>query len=682
MGDESQRESRWAPPEGLTVDNVLGPGGALSGALEGYEHRPAQLEMARQVKAAFDAGRFLLAEAGTGTGKTLAYLVPALLSGKRVVISTATRTLQEQIFARDLPLLRDQVGLPVTAALLKGRNNYLCAARFERFEQQPLFSAPDDARHWDDFHEWALRTETGDRAETTLPDDWATWFQVSTTSESCTGARCQFYEQCFVTRARRGANDCQLIVVNHALFFADLALKLRGTPELELGVLPSYDAVVFDEAHALEDVATEYFGLTASSGRLANLATDIIARTPGTDPRAATLTALALELRTRSERFFQSVIETLSPPEHTRVDVLEKPDAPPLDFNDLRLLPDTLAPAKPYATRLLETLGAIGALCPEDDVDLGPFHRRALESALALDLTVRAEDPAQVYWASTRGRTLSLRAAPIDVGESLSKYLYDTVDSVVFTSATLRTARGGSGGSAGAGFDYTVARLGLEGRAWEALELQSPFDYAKQALFYVPGYLPEPSSPEWTLQFAREVFQLLRLSGGRAFVLFTSLRHMDEVHGLVSPHLQVPVLKQGDAPRKVLLERFVSAPSVLFASQSFWEGVDVPGDALSMVIIDRLPFSPPNEPLQAARMDAVRDAGGRPFDDFQVPQAALALRQGFGRLIRTARDRGVVALGDSRILRKRYGARFFESLPPVRRVVRFDDVRTWWNEGG
>jgi ATP-dependent DNA helicase DinG len=660
---------RWKAPDGLTVDNILGPGGALSGALEAYEHRPAQLAMARKVKDAFDAGRFLLAEAGTGTGKTLAYLVPAVLSGKRVIISTATRTLQEQIFTKDLPLLRDQVGLPVTAALLKGRNNYLCAARFERFEQQPLFSQPQDAEHWDAFREWAMETETGDRSETNVPDDWNTWFQVSTTSEACTGARCQFYEQCFVTRARRQATECQLIVVNHALFFADLALKIRGTSELELGVLPAYDAVVFDEAHALEDVATEYFGLTASSGRLANLANDVLARTPATDPRAGTLTALALELRTKTERFFTRVVEVLSPSPQPG----ERSDEP-LQFTDLRLLPDTLNDAKPQALLLLETLGAIAALCPPDDVDLGGFHRRAIEAAEALTVTVKADDPTQVFWASTRGRTLTLRAAPIDVGESLSRFLYDSVDSVVFTSATLRTAQ-----QEKAGFDFAVARLGLTGRAWEALELDSPFDYSKQAVLYVPGYLPEPSSPDWTLLFAREVFQLLRLSGGRAFVLFTSLRHMDEVHGLVAPHLQVPVLKQGDAPRRQLLEKFLEAPSVLFASQSFWEGVDVPGDALSMVIIDRLPFAPPNEPLQAARMDAVRDAGGKPFDEYQVPQAALALRQGFGRLIRTANDRGVVALGDVRILRKRYGAKFFESLPPVRRVVRFDDVRSWWN---
>ncbi len=652
-------QPRFPVPEGLTSDGVLGPSGALSASLPGYELRPQQLEMGRAVERALAQHRFLLAEAGTGTGKTLAYLVPSLLSGRRVVVSTATRTLQEQIFSKDLPLLRDEVGLPVRAALLKGRANYLCAAKFERFESFPLFDLPEEASHWDTFRQWALTTATGDRGESNVPDDWSTWLKVSTTPDSCTGSQCPFYENCFVTRARRAAADCQLIVVNHALFFADLSLRSRGEA-LELGVLPAYDAVIFDEAHALEDVATEHFGLTFSSGRVFALVNDVLERTPKTHAHSATLIALAVELRARAEVLFENVASALQ----LRTETGE-------GSADVRLLPDSLDVVAGEAKLVHETLGAMAALCPEDDADLGSVHRRALDSALCLDAVLRADDAAQVYWAQSRGRTLSLRAAPIDVGASLASTLYGAVDSVVFTSATLQ---------AGGGFDYLQERLGLKGLPTDTLRVDSPFDYARQALLYVPGYLPPPADPEWTVRFAREVFRLLRASGGRAFVLFTSRSHLEAVHELVAPHLTLPVLKQGEAPRGALLARFVAEPSVLFATQSFWEGVDVPGEALSLVIIDRLPFAPPNEPLQAARMDAVRARGDRPFDALQVPQAALALRQGFGRLIRSGRDRGVVALGDSRVVTKRYGARFLDSLPKVPLTMRFEDVQAFFGE--
>ncbi|MBL8940670.1 MAG: ATP-dependent DNA helicase [Archangium sp.] len=619
--------------------------------------------MARGVEVALETGTALLAEAGTGTGKTLGYLVPAVLSGKRVVVSTATRTLQDQVFTKDIPLLRDVVGLPFEAALLKGRSNYLCAHRFEAFDQAPTFATPEDATWWPAFRKWAMTTETGDRGETRVPENWSGWPLVSTTSDACLGGKCPLYESCFVTKGRRAAADCDVIVVNHALFFSDLSLRTRGGEE-KLGILPPYDAVVFDEAHALEDVATEHFGVSVSAGRLTSLAQDLVGVLPVTDARASHLAALSVTLRSRSEALFREL--SLAFP----VEPLETQRRQ----GDFTLTPEVVDQLRPPAAATLETLAAIAALTGDDDPDLGALNRRAVETAAALEHVVQADDVRQVYWAETRGRSLALRAAPIDVGESLARFLYEDVGAVVFTSATLTSSTGRQERS----FDYVARRFGLDPKATATVSVESPFDFPSQAAFYVPSHLPEPNAPDFTLQFSREVLRLIRLMGGRAFVLCTSLRHLDEVHALVSPHVEVPVFKQGDAPRTVLLEQFKEKPSVLFASHSFWEGVDVPGDALSLVVMDKVPFAPPNEPLQAARIEAVRKAGGNPFDEYQVPQAALSLRQGFGRLIRTRTDHGIVALGDTRVLTKRYGKQLVASLPAATRFSRLDDVKRWW----
>jgi ATP-dependent DNA helicase DinG len=636
------------------VDALLGPDGALSRVLPAYEHRPQQLAMARAVGRALTQGSRLVVEAGTGTGKTLAYLVPAALSGKRVVISTATRNLQDQLFLKDVPLLRDEAGLAFRAALLKGRNNYLCLQRFEQFEARPLFPTPADAAHWPAFRDWGLSTGTGDRAETQIPDSWAAWPQVSTTSDACLGSKCPHLDTCYVTRARRTAEECQVVVVNHALFFADLALRARGG--VDLRVLPHYDAVIFDEAHALEDVATEYFGLSVSWQRVTGLAHDAMGALEPLDVRAGAVSALALKLKSQADTFFPDLAASLGLAEG----------------RDAQLTPKALESVRADAARLEETLGGLAALLDPEDADVGALHRRAAETKDSLATILRADDESHVFWAEARGRSVAVRAAPIDIGQSLAEHLYSQVDSVVFTSATLAVGEGRDA------FSFAAERFGLTPKSFEARRLDSPFDYAHQAALYVPRELPEPSSPQWTQAFDEEVKRLLALTHGRAFLLFTSLKQMDLVHALVAPGLDTQVLKQGERPRRMLLEAFMERPSVLFASQSFWEGVDVPGSALSLVVIDRLPFAPPNEPLQAARMEAVRRRGGNPFDEFQVPQAALALRQGFGRLIRTRTDRGIVALGDVRCLTKRYGKVFLNSLPPAARFSRFDELEGWW----
>ncbi len=666
-------------PDVSSLESILGPGGSLSRALPGYEARPQQLQLARAVERAFSERHSLLAEAGTGTGKTLAYLVPAALSGRRVIISTATRALQEQVFFKDLPLL-EQAGVDVSSALLKGRANYLCLSRFAQFDAMPLFDAPDDAVHWPAFRQWVDATATGDRGETQLPDAWPTWSKLSTPSESCAGSRCPDFERCWVTKARRTASESRLIVVNHALFFADLVLKARAAQvaerrrargqaevDLSLSVLPEYDAVVFDEAHALEDVATEHFGLSVTSARMMLLSQDAVRAGQYKQEHSGMLATLGLSLRERADAFFRFVSGHLGLSESR---------------SDVRLKPEQLGPLQTATGPLLETLSALSALCARAADDAGDvtksiyegLKRRATEAAEALSFVLEAPDGTHVHWVSQKGRTVWLRAAPIEVGQSLEKWLYRTTDTVVFTSATLATAAGPQA------FGYVKERLGLEPQA-SAVKVDSPFDYPRQCGLYLPRHVPEPSEAGWTDAVCDEVLQLTKLTGGRAFVLFTSLRHMEQVHGRVAPLLSVPALLQGERPKRALLDAFVAEPTVLFASQSFWEGVDVPGDALSLVIIDKLPFAPPDEPLMAARIEALRERGGNPFDEHQVPSAALSLRQGFGRLIRTKRDFGVVALLDSRLTRRRYGKTFLDALPPARKLYRFEDVKAFWERG-
>jgi ATP-dependent DNA helicase DinG len=647
-----------------SLRDVLGPGGALSRVLPAYEPRAPQLAMAARVEDALSHGRALLVEAGTGTGKTLAYLLPAARSGVKVVVSTATKTLQEQLAEKDVPLLRS-LGVEARFAFLKGRQNYLCLSRFDQFLRNPTFAVRDEAALFEGIARWAETTQTGDRAELSeLPDNLASWKDLSASADQCTGAKCADYDRCFVFRMRRQAADADVVVVNHHLFFADLALRSSSAGDGGAAVLPKYDAVIFDEAHAVEEVATEHFGAQLSSFRVSELARDA-ARALGARPQMLEAAGLAARLSTCGRDFFDAALETA--PESGRARERESRWA---------LLPGALEPAEDERRKLAELVRALGAaLSSSADEELSLLERRCLSLGADLELFADAQRPPDlIHWAETRGGNLFLHASPIDVARILQDKLYDRIGPVVFTSATLAV-----GGQLG----YFARRMGLADETGPLFPLDeavlaSPFDYEKHAALYLPQQMPDPQDPGFAEAVADELRALLPVTSGRAFVLFTSLRNMRAVHAMLEDELPWQTLLQGQAPKAQLLKKFREAPSVLFASQSFWEGVDVPGDALSLVVIDKLPFASPGDPIVSARIDRLRAAGEDAFYGYQVPQAALSLKQGFGRLIRTATDRGIVAVLDARVTRKSYGRLFVDSLPRCRILRTAQEAARFW----
>ena len=664
-----------------SLRELLGPGGALSRLLSAYEARPPQLAMAAHVEHALARGRALVVEAGTGTGKTLAYLLPAARSGLKVVISTATKTLQEQLADKDVPLLR-ALGVDAKFAFLKGRQNYLCLLRFEQFLRNPTFAVREEAAVFDAIAAWAETTQTGDRAELSeLPENFASWRDLSATADQCIGARCAHYDRCFVFRMRQKAAEADVIVVNHHLFFADLALRTSSAGDTGAAVLPKYDAVVFDEAHAVEEVATEHFGAQLSSFRVGELARDAL-RSLQDRPERVEALGLATRLLREGRDFFDVAVE--SAPERQTQPVRSSRKGgggPPAVQSEGRwaLIPGALRPAEAERQKLAEAIRALGAaLSGTGDEELGLLERRCL--VLNADLELFSETkrrPDLIHWAESRGGHLFLHASPIDVKGLLQDKLYDRIGPVVFTSATL---------AVGGQLQYFAQRIGLSDDSGPLFPLEthvlaSPFDYQSNAALYLPRQMPDPQDPPFAEAVAGELRALLPITSGRAFVLFTSLRNMRAVHGLLADELPWQVLLQGDAPKAQLLKRFRERPSVLFASQSFWEGVDVPGEALSLVVIDKLPFASPAEPIVAARIDRLRAEGQDPFYRYQLPQAALALKQGFGRLIRSATDRGIVAVLDARMTRKGYGRLFLETLPRCRTLRTSDEVAAFWSGG-
>ncbi len=619
--------------------------------------------MAAAVSDVLDRGGVILAEAGTGTGKTLAYLVPAILSRRRVLISTGTKNLQEQIFFKDLPLLRAALGVPFSATYMKGRGNYLCRHRFETFRTSAPFRTATERMYLTVLDAWARRTETGDRAEVEdLPEDLPFWNEISAASENCLGTECPQYDECFITRMRQQAAESDLVIVNHHLLCADASVRQSAYG----AVIPECRVAIIDEAHQLEDVATQYFGLAVSNYRLDELTRDgerLIAHKLVADEDDDLRRALD-RVRDKTRLFFGTIATECLPKQAGRHAFALTAAAADERF---RMTPRTMAPAGEAGAALtgaLEALDATIALIKDAPEDALALARRSSELRDELVFLLRADDAEYVFYLELRGRGVFLRAAPIDVSRIIRDLLLDQMRTTVLTSATL--AVGGS-------FEYIRHRLGV-GAAHE-LQLPSEFDYTAQAILYLPKRMPDPRAPTFVETAARQIVEILRRTRGRAFVLFTSYANLRGVQALAEHALDYPLFVQGAAPRSALLRQFRATPNaVLLATSSFWQGVDVIGEALSCVIIDKLPFASPTDPITAARIEAISQRGGEPFADYQVPLAILTLQQGLGRLIRHRSDRGVLAILDPRLRTMGYGRRFLEALPPAPITMELDDI--------
>jgi ATP-dependent DNA helicase DinG len=636
------RESRvnresGGKPDRPSMHDVFGPGGLLERCMiGGYEHRRGQLEMAELVQDAFETHHHAVVEAGTGTGKTLAYLLPAICSGRRVVISTATKSLQEQLYQKDIPFLQKHFAPELKAAVMKGRSNFLCRAKVHQMADQPLLKGMEEIDAFRQILDWSKLTEAGDRAELTfLPDDSGLWARLDARRDTCTGQKCPEFQQCFVTAMHQRAKEADLIIVNHHLFFADLALKKDDFGS----ILPEYSAVVFDEAHEMEDVASDYFGRQISNYRFEELARDADLMLRLLHLGSPALLRRTQRIRERNRAFFETF-----PARDGRF---------PFSRNGREAFLEEHREAYDALTTALKGLETEFAALAQKPEELLRIARRSFELRQELAFLFESNERNFVYWYERRNKGVFLAATPIDVSQILREQLFEQFDTVVLTSATL---------TVGGRFEYIRQRLGLDHAKDRALPPE--FDWAEQALLYLPRMLPDVRNPGFSAAAGDEIVKLLELSQGRAFCLFTSYSQMNDLFERVRTQVSFPLLLQGTAPRSVLLERFKNTPgAVLFATSSFWQGVDVPGEQLSCVIVDRLPFAVPSDPIVAARVNALQEDGRNPFAEFQVPQAVLALKQGFGRLIRTKTDRGVLALLDTRIQRMPYGKIFLESLP-------------------
>lgn len=630
------------------LTDVFGPQGLLAARLPGYSYRAQQQAMAECIAQIIRTAGTLICEAGTGTGKTFAYLVPALLSGRKVLISTGTKNLQDQLFHRDLPLVREALGVPARVALLKGRANYLCRHRLQLAIGEPVRSEPSFGDQLSLVREWSRSTRRGDISELGIPEDAPVWPLVTSTSDNCLGPSCPDWQNCHLVNARREAQAAELVVVNHHLFCADLALRDAGFGE----ILPGADCFILDEAHQLPEVATSFFGIVLSGRQLLDLARDTeleYRREAGDAPEL-------LERVTSLRRAVQDLRLSLGDGDRRG------------PWEDLRADGRVMRALGSVTRRLAALADGLKAL---------QGRGKGLDACLARgnDLTARltllggTDTPEQVRWFETQGRGFRLHQTPLQVDHVFRDQIEHGRAAWVFTSATL---------AVGERFDHFASQLGIGSARTERWD--SPFDYARQALWFVPRAMPDPSDPGYNAQVRELACELIGYSRGRTFLLFTSYRALREVAEGLTGRIPYPILVQGGAPRAELLERFRDlGNAVLLGTASFWEGVDVRGEALSCVVIDRLPFASPGDPVLAARIEALRKRGGNPFTDFQLPQAVIALKQGAGRLIRGVEDRGVLVVCDPRLLGRSYGHRFLASLPAMGRTRELEEVKAFFD---
>lgn len=630
------------------VGDVLGAEGPFAREVPGFVPREVQMAMAEAVAAAIDERHTLIAEAGTGTGKTFAYLVPALLSGKRVIVSTGTKALQDQLFHRDLPRVRSVLGARLSAALLKGRANYLCLHRLEQARTEGQFASRQQVSDLQRIHAWSTSTRHGDRAELAeLAEDSPLWPRVTSTTDNCLGSECAFFNDCFVVKARRAAQEADVVVVNHHLLFADLAIKQEGFGE----ILPGAHAFILDEAHQVPELAGQFFSVSLSARQLAELVRDTIAECGAVtgvlgilQPLTEAITTAVRKLRLAMDGF----------PGRAALKRIERDAEVEAGIEGLRLA--------------LEAL--VNGLAPHNERSRGldSVHERAQSALARLNQLMDGSARDSVHWYELSAQGFSLHSTPLDLAQPLRELREQSHAAWIFTSATLSIA---------GDFTHFARQLGLDDP--HTVCLQSPFDYQRQALAYLPAGLPEPNTDTYTERVVEAVIPVLAASQGRAFLLFTSHRALRRAADLLADRVPWPLFVQGSAPRHQLLEEFrASGNGVLLGAASFWEGVDVAGDALSVVVIDKLPFAAPDDPVLAARLETLREAGLKPFFDWQIPNAVIALKQGAGRLIRDIHDRGVLVLCDPRLTSKGYGRIFLASLPDMPRTTDIGAVQAFF----